>query len=117
MRELRMALHRRHQAEDPEGYRRYMRAAKLRSNYGITPKQYADMLEAQGGVCAICGSPDPGGKPHFAVDHDHSCCPGSRSCGRCVRGLLCAKCNNGIGMFADSPDRLRGAIAYLEEYA
>lgn len=27
------------------------------------------------------------------VDHDHDCCPGGWSCGRCVRGLICSECN------------------------
>lgn len=50
------------------------------------------MLQEQGGVCAICKQPPRRNKLH--VDHDHSCCPGKRSCGRCIRGLLCASCNS-----------------------
>jgi hypothetical protein len=49
----------------------------------------------------------------FAVDHDHSCCPGRKACGKCIRGLLCANCNQGLGKFKDDPKLLRNAIDYL----
>jgi hypothetical protein len=70
------------------------------------------MLERQGGVCAICGLPCKSGK-RLSIDHDHSCCPGKGSCGKCVRGLLCMNCNNGLGHFKDDPELLGTAIAYL----
>ena len=83
--------------------------------YKITPEWYAATLAAQGGGCAICGSHDPGkNMARFCVDHDHACCPGTRSCGKCNRGLLCRKCNAMLGHANDSPALLRGAAAYLE---
>lgn len=69
------------------------------------------MLEAQGGGCAICGTP-PNGR-RLSVDHDHSCCPGVKTCGKCVGGLLCNRCNVGIGNLQDSPEILERALAYL----
>ena len=48
------------------------------------------------------------------VDHDHSCCPGSKTCGKCLRGLACQKCNQGIGQFGDDPDRMRRVADNLE---
>jgi hypothetical protein len=82
--------------------------------YGLTPDQYDKMLADQGGGCAICGQQCATGRK-LAVDHDHSCCPeASRSCGECVRGLLCSACNHGVGKFEDSPERLRRAAEYLE---
>lgn len=50
---------------------------------------------------------------NFVVDHDHTCCPGKRSCGRCVRGLLCNRCNRALGQFGDDIETLRRAVAYL----
>jgi hypothetical protein len=84
--------------------------------YGLTPEAYGALLEAQGGGCAICGSPDPrnGSGLRWAVDHDHACCAGKKTCGRCVRALLCHPCNQGLGLFGDDPVRLRAAAAYLE---
>jgi hypothetical protein len=81
--------------------------------FGVTPERYEAMLSGQGGVCASCGAP-PSPDRRMAIDHDHACCPtAGRSCGACVRGLLCSPCNTGLGFFGDSPDRLMAAAAYL----
>ena len=88
-----------------------------RTMYGINEEDYESILASQGGGCGICGSVTPGARRTFAVDHDHACCPGAKSCGKCVRGLLCQKCNIGLGHFMDSPERLRSAAEYLERRA
>jgi len=89
------------------------RAANIKYWYGMTADEYAAKLHEQGGGCAVCGkTPEENGKD-LAVDHDHSCCPGRRSCGKCVRGLLCDQCNRGIGHFQDSTELLLVAVAYL----
>lgn len=86
------------------------------SNFGITLERYEEMLLAQGGVCAICGTP-PSDEEMLSVDHDHKCCPTKGlSCGECVRELLCTWCNRAVGMMKDDPRRLRAAAAYLERY-
>lgn len=72
--------------------------------YGLTPDDYVELSKSQNDRCAICGCTR--GKRAFAIDHCHSS-------GR-VRGLLCSKCNTGIGLFRDNPDLLRAAIDYLE---
>ena len=71
------------------------RKSHLKIYYGITPQDYDAMLAAQGGGCAICGRKQYKNQ-NLCVDHDHSCCPGSKSCGKCVRGLLCHRCNQKI---------------------
>src|SRR5690606_3646129 len=82
-------------------------------NHRVTPHRWAATLRAQGNSCGICGTQDPG-KRGWHTDHDHSCCPGAKSCGLCFRGLLCANCNQGLGFFKDNLNSLRAAEAYLE---
>lgn len=80
--------------------------------YGLTPAEYAAAVAAQEGCCAICGQ----WTEVLWIDHDHSCCPGKNTCGRCRRGLLCMKCNGGLGMFGDDVKMLQKAIDYLQTY-
>jgi len=93
------------------------RSGNLMRTYGITGTQYDAILADQGGVCLICGqSPDAIATriTRLVVDHDHKCCPGTRSCGKCVRGLLCNWCNRLLGMALDDPERLHAGARYLE---
>lgn len=84
--------------------REELREIWLRSNYKMTIEEYQFKYDAQNGACAICNEPETRVDPRtgyvvwLSVDHDHSCCPGHRSCGKCVRELLCSKCNMGVGM-------------------
>ncbi|MFJ4974170.1 endonuclease VII domain-containing protein [Streptomyces coeruleorubidus] len=72
--------------------------------YKITPEQYSQLLEAQGGVCAICGRP-PEERKRLAVDHCHST--------HVVRALLCTACNLTVGRY----ERYHEAVAaYLAAY-
>lgn len=83
------------------------------STYKLTPRRWAEMLIRQHNSCAICRQQF---KDQICVDHDHSCCPGKTSCGKCVRSLLCRSCNHGLGNFTDSIDRLLSAVQYLETH-
>lgn len=82
--------------------------------YRMTWDDYTRRLAEQGGRCAICLTDDPDTKSDtFHIDHDHSCCAGHKSCGKCVRGLLCSPCNRGLGHMKDDPKRLIAAAKYL----
>lgn len=81
--------------------------------YRLTVADYESLVEKQGDRCAICEAPEPGGQGRWHVDHDHACCDRPRSCGKCVRGLLCARCNPMIGMAKDDPAILQQAVNYL----
>lgn len=101
------------QGADPEKYRLKRRCIRLQK-FNLTLSDFAELLVAQDGVCAICGTDTPGGWGQFYVDHDHACCAGDGSCGGCVRGLLCLNCNQGLGKFGDNPELLIKAAAYLK---
>ncbi len=79
----------------------------LRKMYGIELSEYEAMLEAQNGGCAICGKRDK----HYRLAVDHCHAEGH------IRGLLCADCNRGLGMFGDKPELLEKAAAYLRNGA
>lgn len=87
-------------------------SASREKRYGVTKQQYTDMYIKQGGKCAICGTINPGsrvakdGSKSFCVDHCHTT--------GVIRGLLCFKCNSGLGNFKDNQERLARAIDYLE---
>lgn len=80
--------------------------------YNLTPEQFDEMLIKQEGVCRICQiTPDS-----WYIDHDHKCCSEpAKSCGKCVRGLLCNKCNSLLGFVNDDAQTLVSAVAYLSE--
>lgn len=88
-----------------------MRRYQMKYRFGIDEAAYRVLLEAQGGTCAICN--EPPGRERLLVDHDHDCCSGGRACGKCIRGLLCRKCNSAIGFLRDSPDLALRASMYL----
>lgn len=77
--------------------------------YGLTEEAYVTMLEQQNGLCACCKLVPP-----VHVDHDHSCCPEAKTCGKCVRGLLCNKCTLFIGFIEVNPKLFDQANDYLQ---
>jgi len=84
-----------------------IRGNRLLRAYGLTNELYHDMVVEQNNLCAICGSKQHGGEERFlCVDHCHDT--------GAVRGLLCVKCNTGLGQFLDNQDFLRNAIFYLD---
>jgi len=82
--------------------------------YNLSKERALSLLSKM--TCKICGTIDPG-KQGWHIDHDHKCCPAKRSCGKCVRELLCARCNHLIGFANDDAEILKSAIAYLELHA
>ncbi|MFI5862908.1 endonuclease domain-containing protein [Streptomyces sp. NPDC051546] len=84
------------------------RVASLSNKYGISKERVVGLFGDEQGECEVCGTVSD-----LNIDHDHGCCPGERSCGECVRGVLCGRCNRAIGLLRDDPDRLESAARYL----
>src|SRR6266542_3916535 len=81
-----------------------LREIHLRNKFKLTVEEYDAILHTQDGVCALCECPStPGISLH--VDHDH----GTGE----IRGLLCVRCNNALGLFREDPDLLRRAVRYV----
>lgn len=93
--------------EEPEEFERRVNSRRLRYNYNISMGEYEEMLEEQGGLCKICRGTNADGR-RLTVDHNHST--------NQIRGLLCTKCNLGLGHFKDSINLLEAALLYMREY-
>lgn len=76
----------------------------MKKTYGISQAQYIRLKEKQGNRCGICGKVYR--RKNYRVDHDHKT-------GK-VRGLLCDKCNKGLGWFGDSVSGIKKAYDYLK---
>lgn len=92
------------------------RKSHLKRRYNLTTEQFDAMLAAQNNKCAVCER-ELESRWHTNIDHDHACCPGKKSCGKCIRALLCSSCNQGIGYLQDSPEILLKAVQYLQSHA
>lgn len=88
--------------------------------YGLSLERYYQMLREQNYACAICERRIDELNETLNVDHDHSCCPTDRNnpktCGKCVRMLLCTDCNQGLGRFKDDLNLMEKAMNYLRDY-
>jgi hypothetical protein len=89
-----------------------VRNKHLLRTYGITQEDYEKILASQDGRCAICSVPEleliARTGQGFHVDHNHK--TGE------IRGLLCGRCNRGLGCFTDSKHKLELAAKYLKEH-
>jgi Recombination endonuclease VII len=106
--------------ESPEARKRSNRKYRI-SSYGLTQESFDLLLQAQQNACGMCHEPFEKGQL-IHVDHDHGCCrKKNRSCGRCIRGLLCHTCNIALGhierryamarVYLDSPPVLLAVAA------
>lgn len=88
---------------------------KLRRNFGSTLEEFNAKLKSQNNVCAICLRPEVAIDPRtgkikdLAVDHNHTT--------KQNRGLLCWRCNTGIGKLRDSEEIVMNALKYIRKWA
>jgi hypothetical protein len=79
----------------------------LKRYYGLTMDDYNKIFLEQNGKCAICGLHQSNFERRFDVDHNHD--------NKKIRGLLCIRCNRGIGLLRDSIEVLESAVKYLKD--
>ena len=91
--------------KNPEKHKESHRKSMFKRKYGITIDQYNLMFLKQEGKCAICGTHQSELNHTLSVDHCHAT--------NIIRGLLCSKCNTGIGYFNDNAKFLASAASYL----
>lgn len=87
---------------------------KTLKKHNMTLEKYLEIKKEQGDACKICGTHESGYRTRLSVDHDHACCPGEPSCGKCFRGLLCHSCNMALGSAKDDINILQKMIEYLK---
>ena len=89
--------------KNPLKHKKMVQNSHLKMTYGITREERIQKVNAQKGLCAICKK-----KRKLYVDHCHY--PEK------LRGMLCMKCNAGLGMFGDSLKNLKNAVRYREKH-
>lgn len=88
-----------------------LKSAKNRTNWKrhkLSEEEYNNLYQIYDGKCHSCKD-----RKATNIDHDHLCCSGSFSCGKCVRGILCNQCNTALGLLADSSDKINNLLRYL----
>jgi hypothetical protein len=103
--------HKKWRAENPESRKATRRMGHLKSLYGMSIQDFERMMYEQSNLCLICNNEMTVGTRDgrtVNVDHDHD--SGD------IRGLLCTRCNNGLGCFDDNPDLMIAAAAYVMRY-
>lgn len=96
-------------SKEKRGEKRMRMCLECRKDYRKNSDDYyRRVIAEQNGLCAICGIAEVEHGKRFSIDHDHST-------GK-YRGLLCVRCNFGIGHFKDNPNHLSKAIDYLSAH-
>jgi hypothetical protein len=92
-----------------EKQREYQRTHEWKKR-GVTRAKVLDLKTKQDNKCAICGkNADKERWEALCIDHDHNT--------NTPRGLLCRKCNLGLGCFNDNPNLLNSAAIYLQSFS
>jgi len=90
---------------DKHKAQKYKRWVSMKYRYKITKEDYVELYNQQKGKCAICGCKTD---KNLYIDHNHK--------SKKIRGLLCIKCNFGLGCFKDDIRVLERARKYLRRY-
>jgi hypothetical protein len=92
----------------------------FKNQYNLTLDEYERRVKEQNNLCAICKKEEStvskGRVIKLSLDHDHQCCLGKKSCGRCIRSLLCFRCNSILGKAKEDISLLENLIGYLKKW-
>lgn len=94
-------------AANPDKKSKISRTYHIKSKYNLTDDKYSAMII---NGCEVCGSFDK-----LCIDHDHLCCPGQKTCGKCIRGILCNDCNVAEGRLKSDKELVKALLRYLEK--
>ena len=89
--------------KNKERHTAYIKNWSYLKRYGITTQKVKLLIEHQKNKCPICNNTL---KNNFHVDHDHRT--------KKVRGVLCQRCNMGIGCLKENIHSLKRAVKYLK---
>lgn len=90
---------------------KYLMKKHYKKAYGLSIEEYDAIIKSHNGLCAICKTDKgrfdtrTGKKQKLHIDHCHLT-------GK-IRGLLCNKCNIGIGLFNNNIELFKKVIEYL----
>jgi len=102
------AYNKKYAEKNPELMKIKDRKNSLKRFWNMTLEQYNEMLEKQGGTCALCDKTESNPHKRLCIDHDHTT-------GK-IRALLCDNHNRALGLFKDSIEDLEKAIQYLKRH-
>lgn len=94
--------------ENKDSLRDVKRNRNYLYNHGIAIEEVKLILKSQDDKCAICEKLIfVSGQTGAHVDHCHN--------SNIIRGILCQKCNQGLGLFNENINFLLNAISYLKK--
>lgn len=94
--------------KNPQKLPRRNISAPTYRKHGLSKEEFEALKNKFQGKCWSCKS-----REGSCIDHDHSCCQTTFSCGKCVRGYLCNGCNSALGFLDESVEHINSLISYL----
>ena len=94
---------------NPEKMKEKEKSRENWKKHKLTKDIFDNLMSKFNGKCHACKKNDAKN-----IDHDHSCCSGPYSCGKCVRGILCHNCNSSLGLLKDSRHNIIGLLQYID---
>lgn len=82
--------------------------------HNISYDRFIKIISYQDWSCAVCKTKLNENINELCIDHDHSCCTKADSCGKCIRGILCRKCNMAEGLLKSDISIIENLLIYVK---